>query len=214
MRNSKWLLSAWSAVFLLASVAGATQVELVGVTPGRSATIVVDGGNPFTLMVGETIDQVRLVSADRDGAVMVVGGSRVTVPLGASAGAARRSGGGSSVTLTAGEGGHFVTTGNVNGRPIQFMVDTGASLIVLSRKQADRIGLAYRGGAPAQAMTANGTVKGWRVTLASVQVGSAAVRDVDGMVIDTSLPVALLGMSFLGNFDMQHQGSSLVLRRR
>jgi aspartyl protease family protein len=52
------------------------------------------------------------------------------------------------------------------------------------------------------------------VSLASVRVGDVTVRDVDAIVVDNdTLPVGLLGMSFLGRFDMQRQGSTLVLRR-
>ena len=61
----------------------------------------------------------------------------------------------------------------------------------------------------------NGVVNGWRVSLDSVRIGDMTVRDVDAMVVDNdTLPVGLLGMSFLGRFDMQRQGATLVLRRR
>jgi len=53
------------------------------------------------------------------------------------------------------------------------------------------------------------------VTLDSVQVGGSTERDVDAIVVDNdSLPVGLLGMSYLNRFDMQRNGSTLVLRRR
>ena len=66
-----------------------------------------------------------------------------------------------------------------------------------------------------QSMTVNGAVRGWRVTLDSVQIGGATERDVDAIVVDNDyLPVGLLGMSYLNRFDMQRNGSTLVLRRR
>jgi aspartyl protease family protein len=66
-----------------------------------------------------------------------------------------------------------------------------------------------------KATTVNGVVQGWRVSLDTVRVGDTTVRDVDAMVVDNdTLPVGLLGMSFLGHFDMQRQGSILILRRR
>jgi aspartyl protease family protein len=94
------------------------------------------------------------------------------------------------------------------------VVDTGATLTTLSRADAQRAGVDYRRGTPARSMTANGVASGWRVSLDSVRVGDATVRNVDAMVIDSNLPFALLGMSFLGRFDMQRQGQVLVLRRR
>ena len=73
----------------------------------------------------------------------------------------------------------------------------------------------YRRGTVTKTVTANGAVNGWRVSLASVRIGDATVRDVDAIVVDNDLlPIALLGMSFLGRFDMQRQGATLVLRRR
>ena len=120
----------------------------------------------------------------------------------------------STITIAADTRGQFFTSGAVNGRPVDFIVDTGATLMTLSRADATRIGLDYRGGRPAKATTVNGVVHGWRVSLASVRVGDVTVRDVDAIVVDNdTLPVGLLGMSFLGRFDMQRQGSTLVLRR-
>ena len=98
---------------------------------------------------------------------------------------------------------------------MRFVVETGATLTTLSRADAQRIGLDYRGGKPTRTTTANGVVNGWRMSLDSVRVGDTTVRDVDAMVVDNdTLPVGLLGMSFLGRFDMHRQGSTLVLRRR
>jgi aspartyl protease family protein len=96
---------------------------------------------------------------------------------------------------------------------VNFLVDTGATLTTFSRAEATRIGLNYSGGRPATAQTPNGVVHGWQVSLGSVRVGNVTVRDVDAIVIDNdTLPVGLLGMSFLGRLDMQRQGSTLVLR--
>jgi aspartyl protease family protein len=58
-------------------------------------------------------------------------------------------------------------------------------------------------------------VRGWRVSLDTVTVAAATASDVDAMVLDSdALQDVLLGMSFLGRFDMRSQGSTLVLRRR
>ena len=124
-------------------------------------------------------------------------------------------GGGDSVTLRADEKGHFVTSGAVNGSSLRFVVDTGATLIAIDRANAERIGIDYERGTPVQSMTVNGAVRGWRVTLDSVQIGGTTERDVDAIVVDNDyLPFGLLGMSYLNRFDMQRNGSTLVLRRR
>jgi aspartyl protease family protein len=203
-----------AGLLLLPALCLATDVRVVAVTPGQSADVVIDRGAPVTIMVGETVEGVKLLRADRAGAVLTVNGTTKTLPLVADVGSLADAVGG-AVTLLADARGQFFTSGTVNGRPMRFIIDTGATLTTLSRADARRIGLDYRGGTPTRTSTANGVVNGWRVSLASVCVGDTTVRGVDAMVIDNdSLPVALLGMSFLGRFDMHRQGSTLVLRRR
>ncbi len=194
----------------------ATDVQVVAVTPGVSADVAIDGGAPITLEVGGApVEGVTLLKADRAGAVLQVDGTTKALSLVATgssvAGAARSD----TVTLSADTGRHFVTDGAINGTSVRFVVDTGATVTTLSRTEADRVGLDYRGGTPAKSMTANGIVSGWRLSLDSVSVGDTTVRDVDAMVLDNdTLPVVLLGMSFLRHFDLQRQGSTLMLRRR
>jgi aspartyl protease family protein len=197
-------------VFPLACLA--TDVRVVGVSPGRSADVVIDGDGPVTMDVGETIDGVQLLRADRTGAVLNVNGTPRALPLVTSVGETVARG---DVTLSADRGGHFLTSGTVNGRAVRFIVDTGATYTTLSRGDARRIGIDYRRGTPTRSATVNGSVNGWRVSLASVSIGGTTVRDVQAVVVDNdTLPIGLLGMSFLDRFDLHRQGSTLLLRRR
>lgn len=204
-------------LLLLPAPCLATDVRVVAITPGRSADVVINGA-PMTLKVGEeTPEGVKLLSADRDRAVVRVDGKARTLAVAAerpgAEGAAAPAGG--TVVLSTDAGGHFTTRGFINGRPIGCLVDTGASVTTLSVASAERIGLDYDHGVPTQAVTVNGVVEGWRVSLDSVRIGDVTVRDVDAIVVDSeTLPVVLLGMSFLGRFDMHRQGPRLVLRRR
>jgi len=203
-------LSAWLATPCLA-----TDVQVVGVTPGRSAVLVIDGGAPISLAIGDApVERVVVLATDRGGATLDVDGVEQTVPLTAlrtASPAAQRE----TAALAADAQGHFVTEASVNGRPVRVIVDTGATLTTLSRAQAKQLGLDYRSGTPQQIMTANGVASGWRVALDTVTVGGATARNIDAMVLDSdALPVGLLGMSFLSRFDMQHRGSTLVLRPR
>jgi len=202
------------AVSFFPALCLANEVHVVAVSPGRSASLVIDGGTPLTVMVGETAEGITLVRADADGATVRVHGVVQTLTLEVYEQSVGAVAVGSSVKLSADAKGHFVSNGAVNGRSVRFMVDTGASLTTLSRAQAKHIGLRYRGGAPARASTANGVVGGWLVSLDSVRVGGVTVRNVDAMVIDADLHVGLLGMSFLDRFDIDQQGSTMVLRRR
>jgi aspartyl protease family protein len=201
-------------LLLLPALVLATDVRVVGVTPGQSADLMIDGAPAITLMVGETLDGVKLLGADRTGAVVSVDGRRKTLPIAAITGSAGSSSDAGAVTLAADSRGQFFTSGTVNGRPVRFIIDTGATLTTLSRGDARRIGIDYRKGVPAKTLTANGVALGWRLTLDTVGVGGMELHDVDAMVLDDdSLPFALLGMSFLRRCDMHRQGSTLVLRR-
>jgi aspartyl protease family protein len=123
--------------------------------------------------------------------------------------------GGDRVTLAADSRGHFVTTGVVNGTSLRFLVDTGATSIVLSSADARRIGVNYLAGTRSFTQTANGTVQVYNVKLDTVRVGDITVNNVDASVIEgDKLPIALLGMSFLNRMEMRRDNSSLTLIRR
>lgn len=207
---------ATAAALLMLAIGAAAEidVQLVAVTPGVSAEVTISGSSPITIGIGETIEGVTVLSADRRGAVVRVNGVKRTLPLVAQRGSTG-GGGGDSVTLRADAAGHFMTSGAVNGSSLRFVVDTGATYTAIDRANAERIGIDYERGTPVQTMTVNGAVRGWRVTLDSVEIGGSTERDVDAVVVDNDyLPFGLLGMSYLNRFDMQRNGSTLVLRRR
>jgi aspartyl protease family protein len=121
----------------------ATDVRVVAITAGQSADLVIEDGAPVTIQVGETIEGVKLLSADRAGAVVSDEGITETLPLVAD-GSIDRAAPSDTVRLSADAHGQFLTSGAVNGRPVKFVVDTGATLIALSRPEATRIGVDYK----------------------------------------------------------------------
>jgi aspartyl protease family protein len=118
------------------------------------------------------------------------------------------------VVLTAGSGGHFMTEGQINGRSVPMVVDTGASMVGISEEEAQRLGLNYKEGVPSRVSTANGVIRAWRIHLASVRVGDVLVYDVDSMVSSGSMPYVLLGNSFLSRFQMTRTNDQMVLEKR
>jgi aspartyl protease family protein len=112
--------------------------------------------------------------------------------------------------------GHFQAEGRIDGQRIDFMVDTGASVIALNERSAARFGLRpSRGDYNATVSTANGTIKAARTRLAMVELGGLIVRDVDAMVLpDEALSENLLGLSFLSKLKrFEYAGGRLVLEQ-
>ena len=107
-----------------------------------------------------------------------------------------------------------MTAGQVNGRAVQFMVDTGATSIAMSTLDADRAGIAYKSGQIVQLSTANGVAQGWRVKLNSVRIGDVEVLDIEAVVTPQAMPFLLLGNSFLSRFQMRREGNLMTLDQR
>ena len=130
----------------LRSSAAATDVLVVGVTPGRSADLVIEHREPITVAPeGQTIDGVTVVSVSTTGAVIRVDGGTRTIGLTAVRGGQAPASG--TITLSADPRGHFVTPGTVNGQPVHFLVD-GATYVALSRAEATRLGVDSCEGRP------------------------------------------------------------------
>jgi aspartyl protease family protein len=97
---------------------------------------------------------------------------------------------------------------------VQFLVDTGASVVTLSESAAARIGLDYQRGQRIEARTANGSVFGHLVTLDTLRVGDVEVANVQAAVLPASMEHVLLGNSFLSRFQMRRDNEILRLVRR
>ena len=122
---------------------------------------------------------------------------------------------GSVVSVPQGPGGHYFLTLELDGTPVEFMVDTGATDIVLSHEDAGRVGIdANRILYSGIAETANGTVRTGTVRLDEVRLGPIADRDVRVSVTEGQMPSSLLGMSYLDRFgSIQIEGGRLTLTR-
>lgn len=213
----------WAGVALACAVlaglalpARAQSVAMTG-SMGSKALLVVDGGTPKALAAGETHRGVKVVAVRADQVTVEVGGKRQTIDLGGapvSIGGVGGSSGGTQIVLTASSGGHFVTSGSINGRATQFMVDTGATSVAMSADEARRMGINYEQGERGQGSTANGVIPIWRVTLKSLRIQDVEVYGVEAVVVPSGMPHVLLGNSFLTRFQMKRENDMLTLTRR
>jgi aspartyl protease family protein len=181
------------------------------------AILMIDGVRRVLAAGEESPEGVKLVATDtrEETATVEIGGKRVPLLLGA-VGSTFGAGGKGRVTLYAESGGHFHAEGYINERPVRFLVDTGATAIALSSREAERLGLDYRrNGRPGFANTAAGVVRTYDLTLQKVQVGEIVLHGVEAGVIEGTYPIEiLLGMSFLGQLDMKRESDRMELMQR
>jgi aspartyl protease family protein len=113
-------------------------------------------------------------------------------------GSANQNVAGSTLRLTRGDDGHFSVLAHVNGQPVTFMVDSGATVTSISSDTASAIGLEVdRSAYPVILSTANGSTKAWRANIKSMRAGNISLNDHAIMVSDTLGDTNLLGMNFL-----------------
>jgi aspartyl protease family protein len=129
--------------------------------------------------------------------------------------AAQTTNGYRTVTLRSDSRGHFAVEARVDGRTIDFVIDTGASKIVLRETAAARLGIFPRASEyTGRAQTANGVAKFAPVRLNNVDVNGIVVRDVEAAVMpDDALQENLLGMTFLSRVKWSHDRGKLVLEQ-
>jgi len=179
----------------------------------KAAVLALDGGEPKTVKVGQKWSGITVISVGRGQATVEIEGKRRLLQLGQHyRGAAATSR--ESVILAADTRGHFFTDGAVNGVHVRFMVDTGASVVVLPAADATRLGLDYRKGQRGIMQTAAGPADGYIIRLDRVRIGAIELAGVEAVVMEKGLGVALLGMSFLNRLEMKRDGQTMMLIRR
>lgn len=121
-------------------------------------------------------------------------------------------GGVREVELQRNKFGHYVTAGQINGKPVTFMLDTGATGVAIPESVAAYLGLQPGSAFPTQ--TANGIGVSYAVTLQRVSVGAIELHDVPASITPgLQTQEILLGMSFLKHIEFTQRGDTLILRQ-
>ncbi len=215
-----------SGLILLATLALPAAAQNVSYSGrmGERALLVIDG-TPRTLALGQEAQGVKLLMLDGENATVMIRNQRLSLRMGAqpasvgAAPAAPEASGptrdsGQRIVLGAGSDGHFQVNGSIGGKPVRFLVDTGATAVSMSQQEADRLGLNWRAGKRVTMQTANGVTPAWRLSIDRVRIGEVELHQVDAVVGAQDMPVVLLGNSFLSRFRMQRDGEQMVLERR
>ncbi|MET0090935.1 MAG: TIGR02281 family clan AA aspartic protease [Candidatus Thiodiazotropha sp.] len=203
-------------MLLLATGAGAVERIVVEALFPDKAMVSIDGQRRLLKLDQPSPEGVLLISANSREAVLEVDGERQTYPLGGHITTRFTRPDKITAKIWRDQSGAYTTVGSINGRTVNFLVDTGATAVAMHANQARRLGISYRiDGNPIYVNTASGTARAYDVTLDRVQVGDITISQVRGFVIDTDGPPrVLLGMSFLNRVTMEDQGDLLMLQQR
>jgi aspartyl protease family protein len=202
----------------LLSTAEAYAIEKLEVQAlfSNKAVLMIDGKRHI-LAVGESSPEgVKVISANSHGAVLEVDGQQKQYNLGNTVSTSFTKRKSQKETIYVNSGGMFMTFGNINGRSVRFLVDTGASAVSMNSEQAKRLGIRYdKIGTPASVSTASGFSDAYRLRLKSVTVGNITETNVEAFVIDGNHPgPILLGMTFLGRLSVEHSGNAMTLLQK
>ena len=200
--------------FIATQISFAADIIVLGLFKGRA--IVNIDGTQRTLKIGKTSPEgVKLISADSQFAILEVDGKQQEFKLGRHVGTSFKSKENAEAKIMP-VNGMYTTAGFINGRPVNFLVDTGATWIAMNANQARSLGINFRyTGKRGMASTANGVAPIYRITLKKVKVGEIELTNVEAGVLEGSSPSeVLLGNSFLNRVEMQRQGQVMLLRQK
>lgn len=180
-----------------------------------SAVLQIDGKQRMLRKGARSPEGVLLVSADGKQAVIEVEGKRKTLAMSRQISTQFKAADKTEIRIASGRGQHYRTKGLINGTPVNFFVDTGATYIAMNHFEAERLGIDYRAGKQVKVSTANGLATAFLVTLSSVSVGNIVVHQVQAAVSTTESPTdILLGNSYLSKVDLKIDDGVLVLREK
>jgi aspartyl protease family protein len=131
-----------AGIWTIAEPSWATSVGVIGLFKDK-AIVSVDGGPPKTLSAGQKLGGAKLISATSESAVVEVDGKRRTLLMGQSFANTANASQKPTVILSADPSGHYFTQGAINGAPISFLLDTGATSVAIGAQDAKRMNINY-----------------------------------------------------------------------
>ncbi len=201
---------------LMASLTAATvqavvPVEIVGLF--KDMAVIRAGSGEKLLKVGDTTPQgVTLVSANSQEAVVAWQGEQHTLGLSKQVAGQYAEAQVSEVSIPADDLGQYRIRGAINNHYVDFLIDTGASVVALSSYQAEALGINYRQGQRGSVQTAQGNAESYFMNLPKVTVAGITAHNVQAAIITGQYPVdILLGMSFLKQVSIRESGGVMTL---
>jgi aspartyl protease family protein len=205
------------SILVLASLSASAAPTVEARALMRDMAVLVIDGRETLLRVGETgPGGVELLSADARSARVRVGDEEVALGLTDRLGSAYAAPETREVRVARDNQGHFRVAGAIEGRPVLFMVDTGATILAMSSRHAEALGIDYEeSGREGRVVTAAGNASSHFVMLDEVRVGGITVNTVQAAVVEGAYPQdILLGMSFLKHVGLSEDEGVLTIRQK
>ncbi len=169
------------------------------------------------LKIGEpAISGVKLIEATSKYAILEIEGKRSKYNLGNRVSASYNKTIKKKVQIYRDASNMFRTVGSINGYPVDFLVDTGATSVALNSELAKRLGIQYKlDGEETVVSTASGKALAYSLSLDQVKVGEIMLRNIDAVIIEGNSPsTPLLGMSYLGRLKLNNENQYLELEEK
>lgn len=195
------------------TAADATTVRVIALFTNK-ALLEVDGQQKV-VSKGETFSGVFLQSASGRGAVVVIEGKTMDLELNKTIAGNFKKRKKISLRIAPNTHGMYFTRGTINGKSTNFLVDTGATHVTMSGREAKSLNIDFKKGVRSHAQTAAAVVPVWQVKLDTVEVGGIKLNNISATVIDGDHPSeVLLGNSFLRHTRIEQAGSVLEISKR
>jgi aspartyl protease family protein len=209
-----------AASLIISSVVSAgaqnIRIEVAGLL-GEKAVLVIDGRQKI-LQIGDSVQGIKLIAIEMEGVTLEIDGRRDFYPLGVTQIGTSFSAPDAKVSerVYRDASGMFRTMGSINGYPVTFLIDTGASIIAMNSSQAKRLGLQYLlDGERTVVSTASGNIGAYHLKLEKVAVGQIKLTNIEAVVIEGTHPEdILLGMSFLGRLNVKNENAVMMLETK
>ena len=209
-----FLYTALSILLASHSLADTPRVVVKGLFAG-SAVLEVNGKAHMLKEGASTPEGITLLRATSKFAQIEQNGEIKKLGLNRQVGGTYTSSEPASVNLARQPNGHFLSSGRINNRWVEFMVDTGATSVTLNSFTAEHLGITYLEAPTVEVETAQGNTSAYQVILASVAVGDVLLTNVSAFVIEGRFPqTILLGNTFLSRVNMRTNNSAMTLQAK
>ena len=189
----------------------ATEIQVRALFSG-AALFVIDGENQLLKKGQVSSSGVELVEASPREAVVRINGKTRTLQLSDRISSTYETPENVQVLINMAPNRQYITTGSINGRPVRYLIDTGANFVAINSTAAKMLGLRVKDGIKVNASTASEDVQATMVMIDEMVVGEITRNNVQAVIIDGENPKEiLLGMSFLQHVDISENAGLMVL---